>query len=165
MHSGMVRSQDALRTSWPTSIMIITVALPKDGLMALSTVLLSLLASLQSVSPSTLCNPQLEINFIYLCFDWLIGVVFILNASKLGRYIHPLELDKEYVIQGVKVTLLEANHCPGAALLHFRLPTGICYLHTGDFRASKLMQAYPLLANNRVNVLYLDTTYFNPKYK
>uniref|UniRef100_A0A6N2M8M8 Metallo-beta-lactamase domain-containing protein n=1 Tax=Salix viminalis TaxID=40686 RepID=A0A6N2M8M8_SALVM len=36
-------------------------------------------------------------------------------------YIHPLELDKEYVIQGVKVTLLEANHCPGAALLHFRL--------------------------------------------
>ncbi|KAJ6674829.1 DNA CROSS-LINK REPAIR PROTEIN PSO2/SNM1-RELATED [Salix viminalis] len=80
-------------------------------------------------------------------------------------YIHPLELDKEYVIQGVKVTLLEANHCPGAALLHFRLTTGICYLHTGDFRASKLMQAYPLLANNRVNVLYLDTTYCNPKYK
>uniref|UniRef100_A0A6N2MQQ8 DNA repair metallo-beta-lactamase domain-containing protein n=1 Tax=Salix viminalis TaxID=40686 RepID=A0A6N2MQQ8_SALVM len=27
------------------------------------------------------------------------------------------------------------------------------------------MQAYPLLANNRVNVLYLDTTYCNPKYK
>ncbi|PNT04424.2 hypothetical protein POPTR_014G139600v4 [Populus trichocarpa] len=80
-------------------------------------------------------------------------------------YIHPLELDTEYVIQGVKVTLLEANHCPGAALLHFRLPTGLCYLHTGDFRASKLMQAHPLLANNRVNVLYLDTTYCNPKYK
>ncbi|KAG6749959.1 hypothetical protein NC652_033477 [Populus alba x Populus x berolinensis] len=80
-------------------------------------------------------------------------------------YIHPLEIDTEYVIQGVKVTLVEANHCPGAALLHFRLPTGLCYLHTGDFRASKLMQAHPLLAKNRVNVLYLDTTYCNPKYK
>ncbi|CAK7348174.1 unnamed protein product [Dovyalis caffra] len=81
------------------------------------------------------------------------------------RYIHPLELDTDYVIQGVKVTLLEANHCPGAALILFRLETGLCYLHTGDFRASKLMQDYPLLANNRVNVLYLDTTYCNPKYK
>lgn len=103
--------------------------------------------------------------FIYALIDWLIKVVFTFNASEPRRYIHPLELDTEYVIQGVKVTLLEANHCPGAALLHFRLPTGLCYLHTGDFRASKLMQAHPLLANNRVNVLYLDTTYCNPKYK
>lgn len=165
MHSGMVRSQDALRTSWPTSIMIITVALPKDGLMALFIVLLSLLASLQSVSPSIPCNLPLKIIFIYLCFDWLNKVVFTFNASEPRRYIHPLELDTEYVIQGVKVTLLEANHCPGAALLHLRLPTGLCYLHTGDFRASKLTQAHPLLAKNRVNVLYLDTTYCNPKYK
>ncbi|OMO85596.1 Beta-lactamase-like protein [Corchorus capsularis] len=80
-------------------------------------------------------------------------------------FINPLELDKEHAIQGVKVTLLDANHCPGAALIHFRLPDGKCYLHTGDFRASKLMQAYPLLVNHRVNLLYLDTTYCNPRYK
>ncbi|WCJ40271.1 DNA cross-link repair protein SNM1 [Euphorbia peplus] len=80
-------------------------------------------------------------------------------------FIRPLELDKEYVIEGIRVTLLEANHCPGAALIHFRLPTGVCYLHTGDFRASKLMESYQLLLNHRVNVLYLDTTYCNPKYK
>ncbi|KAK6267043.1 hypothetical protein QUC31_017880 [Theobroma cacao] len=80
-------------------------------------------------------------------------------------FINPLELDKEHSIQGIKVTLLEANHCPGAALIHFRLPDGKCYLHTGDFRSCKLMQTYPLLVNHRVNLLYLDTTYCNPRYK
>lgn len=80
-------------------------------------------------------------------------------------FIHTLDLDVEHVIEGIKVTMLEANHCPGAALIHFNLPSGQCYLHTGDFRASKLMQTYPLLLNQRVNVLYLDTTYCNPKYR
>ncbi|TKW04151.1 hypothetical protein SEVIR_7G090400v4 [Setaria viridis] len=80
-------------------------------------------------------------------------------------YICPLELDTEYVIEGVMVTLLEANHCPGAALIHFRLSDGKTYLHTGDFRASRSMQLHPLLQRGRVNLLYLDTTYCNPKYK
>ncbi|THG17161.1 hypothetical protein TEA_005871 [Camellia sinensis var. sinensis] len=80
-------------------------------------------------------------------------------------FIRPLELGTEHVIDGIKVTMLEANHCPGAALIHFCLPNGQRYLHTGDFRASKLMHAYPLLINQRVNALYLDTTYCNPKYR
>ncbi|KAF7135955.1 hypothetical protein RHSIM_Rhsim08G0037700 [Rhododendron simsii] len=80
-------------------------------------------------------------------------------------FIRPLEVGIEHVIEGIKVTMLEANHCPGAALIHFCLPNGRCFLHTGDFRASKLMHAYPLLVNQRVNVLYLDTTYCNPKYR
>ncbi|XP_068666093.1 DNA cross-link repair protein SNM1 isoform X2 [Aristolochia californica] len=79
-------------------------------------------------------------------------------------FIHPLEIDTEYVIEGIKVTMLEANHCPGAALIHLLLGDGRCYLHTGDFRACKLMHSYPLLLNHHVNVLYLDTTYCNPKY-
>ncbi|OIV89756.1 hypothetical protein TanjilG_02888 [Lupinus angustifolius] len=89
---------------------------------------------------------------------------FTVDAFQYG-YICPLEFNTEHLIDGVKVTLLEANHCPGAALIHFDLPNGQCYLHTGDFRACKQMQAHPLLVNQRVNVLYLDTTYCNPKYK
>ncbi|KAE9446114.1 hypothetical protein C3L33_22068, partial [Rhododendron williamsianum] len=92
---------------------------------------------------------------IDICFPW----------GSLRRFIRPLEVGIEHVIEGIKVTMLEANHCPGAALIHFCLPNGRCYLHTGDFRASKLMCAYPLLVNQRVNVLYLDTTYCNPKYR
>ncbi|KAK9160719.1 hypothetical protein Syun_007060 [Stephania yunnanensis] len=61
-------------------------------------------------------------------------------------YIRPLELDNAYVIEGVNVVLLEANHCPGATLILFHLADGRCYLHTGDFRASKMMRSHPLLA-------------------
>ncbi|XP_030953379.1 LOW QUALITY PROTEIN: DNA cross-link repair protein SNM1 [Quercus lobata] len=91
----------------------------------------------------------------------LLAMCLSVNPS----FICPLELNTENVIKGVRVVLLEANHCPGAALIHFRLPNGQCYLHTGDFRACKLMQTYSLLLNERVNVLFLDTTYCNPKYK
>ncbi|CAJ2672217.1 DNA cross-link repair protein SNM1 [Trifolium pratense] len=92
---------------------------------------------------------------------WLVQMCLYVNPS----YICPLEFDTEYVIDGIKVTFIDANHCPGAALIHFELPNGQCYLHTGDFRACKLMQDYHLIVNKRVNVLYLDTTYCNPKYK
>ncbi|KAK9117749.1 hypothetical protein Sjap_016696 [Stephania japonica] len=91
----------------------------------------------------------------------LVRMCLLVNPS----FIRPLELDIEYVIEGVKVVLLEANHCPGATLILFHLADGRCYLHTGDFRASKMMQSHPLLANQHINVLYLDTTYCNPKYK
>lgn len=91
----------------------------------------------------------------------LVRMCLYVNPS----YICPLELDVEHIIDGVKVTLLEANHCPGAALIHFHLPDGQRFLHTGDFRACSRMQNYPLLVNNKVNVLYLDTTYCNPKYR
>ena len=81
------------------------------------------------------------------------------------RYIYRLDLDTEYVIEGVTVTLLEANHCPGAALIHFRLSDEKTYLHTGDFRAAKSMQLHPLVQREHINLLHLDTTYCNPKYK
>ncbi|MQL74442.1 hypothetical protein Taro_006786 [Colocasia esculenta] len=91
----------------------------------------------------------------------LVQMCLSVNSS----YICPLELDTEHAIEGVKVTLLEANHCPGAVLIHFRLADGRCYLHTGDFRASKLMQSHAVLSNKRVNILFLDTTYCNPNYR
>lgn len=46
----------------------------------------------------------------------------------------------------------------------FKLTTGKCILHTGDFRASPDMEEYPQFWNNSIDSIYLDTTYLSKKY-
>ncbi|XP_074882540.1 DNA cross-link repair 1A protein isoform X1 [Buteo buteo] len=90
-----------------------------------------------------------------------------LVKSKLGvkeQYIHMLPMDTECVVNGIKVMLLDANHCPGATMILFRLPSGSVILHTGDFRADPSMERYPALIGQQVHTLYLDTTYCSPEY-
>lgn len=79
------------------------------------------------------------------------------------QYIHSLPVDTECVVNGVKVVLLDANHCPGAVMILFYLPNGNVTLHTGDFRADPTMER-SLLAGQKVHTLYLDTTYCSPEY-
>ena len=75
---------------------------------------------------------------------------------------------------GVYVTCIDANHCPGAVIFLFE---GISVdgkstftLHCGDFRVNKNIMLHPLLqrflvgAENRLENVYLDTTYMTPKY-
>lgn len=174
-HSAMVQSKAAMPISLATSMLIITVAWPKDGHMGLSTVPTSLLACLESLlmlvhrkDPFLVKRISKKISYPMGCFtpSHLKQVYTLVNFCWFFcRFICPLELGTEYSLKGIKITMLDANHCPGAALIHFRLPNGQCYLHTGDFRASKLMQSYPVLASQRINILYLDTTYCNPKYR
>lgn len=47
----------------------------------------------------------------------------------------------------------------------FKLKTGKCILHTGDFRASADMEEYPEFWNNDVHTIYLDTTYLSSRYE
>ncbi|CCH40802.1 DNA cross-link repair 1A protein [Wickerhamomyces ciferrii] len=67
----------------------------------------------------------------------------------------------------IKVTLFDANHCPGGAIFLFEEynPKGEIIkriLHTGDFRVSK--QHLDLFKDMFLDEIYLDTTYMNPVY-
>jgi hypothetical protein len=70
------------------------------------------------------------------------------------------------------VTLIDANHCPGSAILLFKVPQAnakghLRYLHTGDFRAAPKMCLHPQIIqpiNPHIDILYLDTTYLDPRY-
>jgi len=69
----------------------------------------------------------------------------------------------------VTVTLLDANHCPGAIMFLFEVGNKTI-LHVGDFRWDReIMMKMPQLkafsnANPRLNEIFLDTTYCDKKY-
>lgn len=85
--------------------------------------------------------------------------------------------------QGVSVTMIPANHCPGSSIYLFEKEIGKGMapkmqrvLHCGDFRACPAHVEHPLLKpdvmdkvtgkakQQKIDVCYLDTTYLNPKY-
>jgi DNA cross-link repair 1A protein len=82
-------------------------------------------------------------------------------------------------IDGVRVTMIPANHCPGSSLFLFeRTVRGKQQriLHCGDFRACPAQVEHPLLRpdvvdavsgktrQQKIDICYLDTTYLNPRY-
>ncbi|KAJ2851365.1 repair protein PSO2 SNM1 [Coemansia brasiliensis] len=54
--------------------------------------------------------------------------------------IHALPMNRRCNVQGVFVTFIDANHCPGAVIIVFEIPQAngrmVRIVHTGDFRAS-----------------------------
>jgi len=108
--------------------------------------------------------------------QWNAGVIYCslptanLVHQQLGvdrQYLHPLPNNVPTVIHSlgkpVTVTLLDANHCPGAVMFVFQVGSRRI-LHVGDFRWNKT-QMLPHLSNGpRFDDLFLDTTYCNAKY-
>jgi len=89
------------------------------------------------------------------------------------RFLHPLPMNSPTIIESrgkpVTVTLLDANHCPGAIMFLFEVGNKTI-LHVGDFRWDReIMMKMPQLkafsnANPRLNEIFLDTTYCDKKY-
>ncbi|KAJ1028490.1 hypothetical protein NDA16_001656 [Ustilago loliicola] len=101
------------------------------------------------------------------------------------QWLRPLPMEVAVPVPdsgGVTVTCIEANHCPGSCLFLFEGPqtcqllsrnhaspyigTGriFRYLHCGDFRASPVHTNHPSILGKKLDIIYLDTTYCNPRY-
>lgn len=83
-----------------------------------------------------------------------------------ARCVRSVALGSAVVIDDVLVTFLDANHCPGSAMILFQHRSGESILHCGDMRYDARMQSFPSLAPPvQIDHLYLDTTYCDPKYR
>ena len=118
-------------------------------------------------------SPNFSGSTIY-CSD----VTAALVVHDLGvhpRWVSALPMGTAVVIEGVEVTAIDANHCPGAIMLHFREAgkqggTGdYTLLHCGDFRAEEHLRTSATLRGalgrgGGLDLLYLDTTYCLPRF-
>ena len=109
-------------------------------------------------------------------------------TANLLREIHNIDpafiLEHGYGITwnhgGTEVTFYDANHCPGAAIVFVKIKLSVSsssssagplytyHLHTGDMRFHEKFKSYPLIkqavTNRQLDILYLDTTYAQPKH-
>jgi len=102
-------------------------------------------------------------------------VTAALVRQQLGvqwKFIHEVPMNTAVQLCGCTVTVLDANHCPGATLWLITTPAGKTHLHVGDFRWHPKMKWLPSLrrfaagasSTQRLDTLYLDTTYCDAKY-
>jgi len=131
-------------------------------------------------------------HYIGLTANWTHGPIYCskvtgsLVKSQLktaAKYVVALEFDQKVPVpgtQGVSVTMINANHCPGSSLFLFEKVVGgkrtHRILHCGDFRACPAHISHPELRpetvhaifgktnQQKIDVCYLDTTYLNPRY-
>ncbi|KAH9607975.1 hypothetical protein KSS87_020687 [Heliosperma pusillum] len=113
-----------------------------------------------------------------LTATWHHGIVFCseitgnLVADVLGvssDLIVKMPFNVTVIIDDCEVTLIDANHCPGAVQFLFKVPVNggkfQKFVHTGDFRFCDDMKLLPVF-NDFIGCdsVFLDTTYCNPKF-
>ncbi|KAI3329338.1 DRMBL-domain-containing protein [Xylariaceae sp. AK1471] len=134
-------------------------------------------------------------HYIGLTANWSHGPIYCSKVTgsliknqlrTAAKYIKELEFEETVEVpgtEGVTVTMLPANHCPGSSLFVFEKKIGKGsnprtqrILHCGDFRACPAQVSHPLLKpdtvdaisgkvkQQKIDICYLDTTYLNPRY-
>ncbi|EGF98926.1 uncharacterized protein MELLADRAFT_40551 [Melampsora larici-populina 98AG31] len=87
------------------------------------------------------------------------------NLGVKKQWVKPLKDNEPTMVDGVKVTVLDANHCPGSSLFLFEGVKSqgkpFRYLHCGDFRASPAQLRHPALNFFFFFFFFLDTTYLS----
>ncbi len=137
-------------------------------------------------------------HYIGLTASWRHGPIYCSKATgslvksqlkTAGKWVIELEFEETVEIpdtEGVRVTMIPANHCPGSSLFLFEKTMGRAanggdartqrILHCGDFRACPAHVDHARLRpdmidavtgktkQQKIDVCYLDTTYLNPRY-
>ncbi|KAI0533556.1 DNA repair metallo-beta-lactamase-domain-containing protein [Xylaria digitata] len=134
-------------------------------------------------------------HYIGLTANWSHGPIYCSKVTgsliktqlrTASKYVKELEFEETVEVpgtEGVTVTMLPANHCPGSSLFLLEKKIGRGpnprtqrILHCGDFRACPAHVAHPLLKpdamdtisgkvkQQKIDICYLDTTYLNPRY-
>jgi DNA cross-link repair 1B protein len=111
--------------------------------------------------------------------SWRDGLIYCSSITKQlliqmnqvpPDFIKELELDKTHVMnfdenETFNVTLIDANHCPGAVMYLFEGYFGVV-LASGDFRYSpSMVQVDTPLYQKEIDICYMDNTYFNPIFQ
>lgn len=95
------------------------------------------------------------------------GSLVIQQLRVRPEYVVKLPMDVPTDINGITVTCIDANHCPGSTLFLFEGQARgrtLRYLHCGDYRATPPQLLHPQVRGKHIDSLYLDTTYLSPKY-
>ncbi|KAF3062323.1 DNA cross-link repair protein pso2/snm1 [Daldinia childiae] len=134
-------------------------------------------------------------HYIGLTANWSHGPIYCSKVTgslvknqlrTAAKWVVELEFDETIEVpgtEGVTVTMIPANHCPGSSLFLFEKiigkgpnPRKQRILHCGDFRSCPAHVRHSLLRPNivdavsgkvkqqKIDVCYLDTTYLNPRY-
>jgi DNA cross-link repair 1A protein len=101
------------------------------------------------------------------------GSLVLQQIKVAPEYVVKLPMHQTVQIEGIDVTLIEANQsvlhvsnadfsCPGSVLFLFEKKMGkrmFRILHCGDFRASPEHVYHPAIRGKYIDAVYLDTTY------
>ncbi|PSR82205.1 DNA repair metallo-beta-lactamase-domain-containing protein [Coniella lustricola] len=139
-------------------------------------------------------------HYIGLTASWTHGPIYCSKVTgslvktqlkTAGQYVVELDFEEKVPVpgtDGVFVTMIPANHCPGSSLFLFEKAVTSTnpnahakekklqrILHCGDFRACPAHIEHPQLKpetvdalgkikQQKIDICYLDTTYLNPRY-
>ena len=114
-------------------------------------------------------HPAFDLGRIY-CSE-ITKRLLVYDMGVAEKVVVALPMNETTEVEGVAVTPLDANHCPGSVMFFFHDPSSdATALHVGDFRADRCVvenaALHQLLASHggRLDTLYLDTTYCKPRF-
>ena len=76
---------------------------------------------------------QLKMRVLQQCCSQAVSDRFKPLQVSMDR-IKVVQLNEPFIVEGVKVTFIDANHCPGSAMVLFQVLGRRPVLHTGDCR-------------------------------